>query len=209
MRTNGYGIPVIALDIDGTLGDYHRHFLEFAANWIGRAMPDPAAINPGLPLWKYMGVGKEVYRECKLAYRQGGLKRWMPVYPGAAELSSVIHSFGWEAWICTTRPYLRLDNIDPDTREWLRRNEIQYDAVLFDLNGRKYSKYRELRRQAGDRVLAVFDDLPEAVEVADEMQFKVWMRDQPYNRHLDMPRVHTCWEMIDLLKGMHKSVNTR
>lgn len=207
MRTNGHGIPVIALDIDGTLGDYHKHFLEFAGNWMGRPMPDPKAINPGLPLWVYMEVSKERYRECKLAYRQGGLKRWMPAYPGADQLTHTINCLGWEVWICTTRPYLRLDNIDPDTREWLERNRIKYDAVLFDLNGKKYSKYRELKRQAGDRVLAVFDDLPEAVAVADEMRFKVWMRDQPYNRHLDRPRVYSCWEMIEIMKEMAKSVN--
>lgn len=184
---NGRGVPVVALDIDGTLGDYHRHFLAFAENWIGQRMPDPAEINPGQPLWRFMGVDKQTYQECKLAYRQGGLKRWMPAYPFAAELTAAIRSAGAEVWICTTRPYLRLDNIDPDTREWLRRNEIVWDAVLFDQANRKYSKYRELARQAGSRVACIMDDLPEAIAAipADRLPGlqRLIVRDQPYNRH--------------------------
>lgn len=177
IRTNGHGLPIVALDIDGTLGNYHAHFLDFAEKWFGKKMPDPAEINPGLPLYKFMRVTKARYREAKLAYRQGGWKRWMPAYPGAADLTHLIQSAGAEVWICTTRPYLRLDNIDPDTREWLRRNRMRYNAVLFGDD-----KYNELRRQAGDRVVAVVDDLPEMLDAARRNGFhNYYMRAQPYN----------------------------
>lgn len=201
MRSNGEGRPVVALDIDGTLGDYHRHFLSFAENWFGREMPPPGQFNPGLRLHKFMGVRLVDYRQCKLAYRQGGLKRWMPVYEGAAELTAECKRAGAEVWICTTRPYLRLDNIDPDTREWLRRSRIRHDAVLFGED-----KYRELRRQAGKRVAAIVEDLPELWQEANRL-FPTWkgvwegtgepvnippgpsiyLRDQPYNRHINPP----------------------
>lgn len=189
MRTNGDGKPVVALDIDGTLGDYHGHFLWFAERWIGKPMPDPDDINPGLRLHAFMGVPLRTYRECKLAYRQGGLKRFMPVYDGAADLCRDIRRAGAEVWICTTRPYLRLDNIDPDTREWLRRNGIAYDAVLFG-----EEKYRELKRQAGARVTLVLEDLPELFWQAQRLfpRADVWLRAQPYNAHiLGVPRAET------------------
>jgi hypothetical protein len=188
VRTNGEGVPVAALDIDGTLGDYHRHFLEFAEKWIGIPMPDPSEINPGMRLHKFMRVTLRTYRECKLAFRQGGFKRWMPVYPGAAELAADLRRAGAEVWICTTRPYLRLDNIDPDTREWLTRAGIGYDAVLFGEN-----KYEELRRQAGQRVALVLEDLPELVDKAARLfpEADVWMRAQPYNAtHSYVCRTH-------------------
>ena len=183
-NTNGAfdnGKPIVALDIDGTLGDYHGHFLRFAEGWIGRPMPSPSDINPGLPLTKHMGVSKSTYRQCKLAYRQGGLKRSMPVYPGASELSRNLRKAGAEVWICTTRPYLRLDNIDPDTRHWLRRNKIQYDAVLWGEH-----KYRDLVKSVGiGRVVAVLDDLPEMAEQAASLGINnVYLRDQPYNGHI-------------------------
>lgn len=171
--------PVVAIDIDGTLGDYHRHFLTFAEQWYGRKMPDPADINPGLPLHKFMETSKSTYRECKLAYRQGGLKRSMPVYPNAANMVRNLRARKWcEVWICTTRPYLRLDNIDPDTRHWLRRNGIQFDGVLYGEH-----KYRDLVSIVGrQRIAAVLDDLPEMCMQSMACKLPTVLRDQPYNR---------------------------
>lgn len=195
IRTNGHGLPVVALDIDNTLGDYHAHFLNFATLWFDKEMPDPREINPGLPLHRFMGVSKARYREAKLAYRQGGWKRWMPAYPGAAELTRSIQAAGAQVWICTTRPYLRLDNIDPDTREWLRRNRIKYNAVLFGED-----KYKELRRQADDRVVAVVDDLPEMLKAANKNGFtNLYMRNQPYNLNAGVKV--TTFDHLDQLLG--------
>jgi hypothetical protein len=181
--------PVVGLDIDGVLGDYHGHFLAFAALWFGRPMPHPQEINPGLPLSQFMGVPHEEYRECKLSYRQGGLKRWMPVYPFAAELTYGIRATGTQLWLCTTRPYLRHDNIDPDTREWLRRNDIEYDAILWEgINeGTESTKYADLVEQVGlDRIVSVTDDLPEQTADAERLGIgdagSIYLRDQPYNR---------------------------
>lgn len=184
---NGAGRPIVALDIDGTLGDYHGHFLRFAGDYLDMPMPDPDKINNGNPLWNHMGISRTTYREVKLAYRQGGMKRTMPVYPWAARLTHEVASAGAEVWICTTRPYLRLDNIDPDTREWLRRNDIHYDGVIFDTLAGKYSKYDELARQCGDRVVAIMDDLPEAIQAIPQSDMPslgaILLKDQPYNRY--------------------------
>lgn len=185
------GKPIVLVDIDGTLGDYHGHWLRFASEWIGRPMPDPQDINPGLPLHKFMGVSKSTYRQCKLAYRQGGMKRSMPIYDGARELSVAIRKAGAELWICTTRPYLRLDNIDPDTRHWLRRHKIQYDAVLWGEH-----KYRTAARTAGrHRIAAVLEDLPLLIEQAQSLGLNAYIRDQPYNR---IPIPGECVRVEDL-----------
>lgn len=203
---NGHGKPVVALDLDGTLGNYHKWFLEFAEMYFGRPMPDPAKINPGMPLHKFMRVRRGEYRECKLAYRQGGLKRGMPAYDGASALTTAVRCAGAEVWICTTRPYLRLDNIDPDTREWMHRNRIEYDGLLFD--GLERPKYEELAEQVDpDRVVAVIDDLPEQIISAHNAGFRrIYLRDQPYNRTqlqvVQMPphrRVENLFELQRLL----------
>jgi 5' nucleotidase, deoxy (Pyrimidine), cytosolic type C protein (NT5C) len=178
--------PVVGLDIDGVLGDYHGHFLWYAEKWFDRPMPHPDEINPGLRLSDFMRVPHHEYQECKLAYRQGGLKRFMPCYPYASELTQNIQGAGAEVWICTTRPYLRLDNIDPDTREWLRRNDIRYDAVIWEglKEGTESTKYSDLVAQIGlMRIVAVCDDLPEQVKDAVRLGIRpVYLRDQPYNR---------------------------
>lgn len=192
MRGNGYGKPVVSLDIDGTLGDYHRNWFNFAQAYWDRLFPNPLINNPGKPLHEFMGVPLHEYRDAKLAYRQGGWKRWMPVYPGADELTRIIREeLGAEVWLCTTRPYLRLDNVDPDTREWLRRSGIQYDAILFDPLA-EGTKYDELLRQAGGRIASVVDDLPEMIQAAEYLRIPELtvpiLRDQPYNRHVTFAR---------------------
>lgn len=187
--------PVVALDIDGTLGDYHSWFLRFAQEWYGRRMPDPAEINPGLPLHKFMRTSKATYRQCKLAYRQGGLERSMPAYADASSLTIQLRRMGAEVWLCTTRPYLKHDTQSPNTVHWLRRNGIQWDHMISGPN-----KYYDLVRQVGrDRVAAVLDDLPEMyIQAAKALGYDwphkmqqgwppILLRDQPYNRHLHSP----------------------
>jgi hypothetical protein len=185
---SGASRPVVALDIDGTLGDYHAHFLWFAERWLGKPMPSATDINPGLRLSEFMNIPHGVYKECKLAYRQGGLKRFMPAYPLAAELTRNIREAGVQVWICTSRPYLRLDNIDPDTREWLRRNGIEYDAVVFEGVAGE-TKYHDLVSQIPvRRIIAAVDDLPDMIRDAYRNGIeRVYLRDQPYNRYQGVP----------------------
>jgi hypothetical protein len=160
--------PVVALDIDGTLGDYHGHFTRFACDYLQE--PYPFAIYDGSEphrVWamRMFNIDVRTFRDIKLAYRQGAQKRSMPVYPGAAELVEGLHHAGAEVWLTTTRPYLRLDNIDPDTRFWLARNDIEmYDGLLYHED-----KYDWLVENIDPRrVVAILDDLPEQYDAAQD-----------------------------------------
>lgn len=161
--------PVVALDIDGTLGDYHSHFIRFAAQYVGRSLPRAWDYTGeyGFREWfnDACGVGTEEYRAIKLAYRQGGMKRSMPLFPGADTLAWAVRTIGAELWMTTTRPYLSLDNIVPDTVEWLNRHRIQYDGMLFDEE--KYKKLAE--RVDSERVVFILDDLIEMCEAANDL----------------------------------------
>jgi hypothetical protein len=164
------------LDIDGTVGEYHEHFAEYAENYLQR--PVIRHWDGSAPYWKCFGVSKATYRQMKLGYRQGHLKRSMPMRPGAAELTWAARQAGAEVWVCTTRPWLRLDNIDPDTRFWLRNNRIKYDGVLF---GPK--KYHDLGKLVGiGRVVGVLDDEPEQCAAADRVGMPAYLMDRPYNQ---------------------------
>src|SRR4051812_4114759 len=100
--------PVVAIDIDGTLADYHWHFTEFAEKYLGRKLSFD--YDGATEFSEYLGIDKATYREIKLAYRQGGLKRWMPPFKGASTFVRLVKEMGNEVWLTTTRPYLRLDN---------------------------------------------------------------------------------------------------
>jgi hypothetical protein len=166
--------PIVAIDVDGTLGDYHGHFLRFASNWLHN---DDDAIKLQLEMSLSMYDGTETfssycmdimdidlatYRLIKLAYRQGGMKRTMPINKWATAVTHFVRACGAELWITTTRPYLSLDNIVPDTVEWLSRHGIVYDHMLFDED-----KFAVLaNRVDSERVVAVLDDLPEMYDAA-------------------------------------------
>jgi phosphoglycolate phosphatase-like HAD superfamily hydrolase len=174
--------PIIAIDIDGTLGDHFEWVARFAEMWTGheikydppKGWPDDAT---KFQFNRALGLSKHTYRKVKLAYRQGGMKRSMPCFEGASELTRGLRRAGAEVWITTSRPYLRLDNIDPDTRHWLARNRIQYDSMLYGDR-----KYLDLVRQVekGD-VVAVLDDLPEMCMQAMRAGLHPVMIRRPHN----------------------------
>jgi hypothetical protein len=153
--------PVVALDIDGTLGDYHGHFLRFVNAYLGLdgfvAVRYDGSVNFGDWVCDTFGVSRRTYRDIKLAYRQGAQKRSMPVFAGAWEVAYWSKLNGAEVWLTTSRPYLRLDNVDPDTRFWLDQHHIQYDHMLYDEH--KYQVLAGLVEP--ERVCAVLDDLTE------------------------------------------------
>lgn len=165
----------MAIDIDGTLGNYHDHFILFAQEYLGVQLQ-----------WSYSGVGefsdsleltKKTYQEIKLAYRQGGMKRTMPPFPDAARFVNHLRDSGIEIWITTTRPYLRLDNIDPDTRHWLERHHIKYDGLLF--NEDKYEVLVEIVDP--NRVLMVVDDQPGKLDSAVTLGLPTLLRHTRWN----------------------------
>jgi hypothetical protein len=155
--------PVFGLDIDGTLLDYHTHFLRFAAGYFAHDQDDPGYLSydARMPLHKHLRVSKTAYRQCKLAYRRGELKRSLPMlpepYPNASELTRTLRRWGCEVWLCTTRPYLSHDEVDAATRHNLRRNGVLYNGIIWGQH-----KYRELVHTVGKkRIVGVLDDLPE------------------------------------------------
>lgn len=175
--------PVVAFDIDGTLADYHGYFLRFAAHWLGinQAAPDGMGAlltyDGSCSLAEWLDVDIQTYRQIKLAYRQGGMKRSMPAFPNASQVVNFFVESGIEVWITTTRPYLRLDNVDPDTRHWLERNCMMYSGLIYDEN-----KYERLIEIVGhERICGVVEDLPEKFDIAWELGLRPVQHGTPYN----------------------------
>lgn len=149
--------PIVALDIDGTLADYYQHFHWFAELYTQRKLPLEFHRQYRGEFSEALSLDKDLYRDIKLAYRQGGMKRSIPEKLGAGGLVRSLRAAGVAVWICTTRPWNRLDNIDPDTTFWINRNLGRVDGVIYGED-----KYQDLLDIVGSRpVLGVVDDLPE------------------------------------------------
>jgi hypothetical protein len=180
--------PVIGLDIDGTLGNYHKHFVWFLENiyWPGQRFPLHWEHATEGEFSEALCVSKPEYRAAKLAYRMGGLKRCMPIFANDADkdMYAVKHeiqylrSQGIQVWICTTRPWLSLTTVDPDTQYWLENNVGQVDGLIYGED-----KYADLVDIVGkDRILGVIDDLPENIERGNQLGLHTAIRRGSHNQ---------------------------
>lgn len=183
--------PVVGIDIDGTLGDYHNHFVWFInhiywpsngtgyfPHWGATAIPGEFSDALHLP--------KNMYRDAKLAYRLGGLKRCLPLFDvdvekqGPSAISQEIQylrSQGIQVWICTQRPWLALTTVDNDTQYWIEKNVGEIDGLIYGQD-----KYADLIDIVGkDRILGVIDDLPECIERAQELGLQTAIRRGDHN----------------------------
>lgn len=167
--------PVVAIDIDGTLGDYHGHFLRYACQYLGLELDKLLELSlrmydGGEPFREYcareFNISDQQYRDIKLAYRQGAMKRSMPIMNGSAELCGRIRKRA-ELWLTTTRPYLSLDGVIKDTQFWLELHNIRCDGLLFDDD--KYMTMSE--RIDTERVVAVVDDIDEMYDSASQVMY--------------------------------------
>lgn len=201
----GPSAPLVALDLDGTLGDYHRHFERFAQMWTGREIVwDPEIVGP---FYKQLGMSKAVYRQCKLAYRMGGMKRSIPVFDGAADMVRAIRGAGVGVAACTTRPYLAMSTIDLDTQHWLRRNGIKVDHILYGEH-----KYRDLVKSVGrSRVVCALDDDLSQLSVAQNIGVTPILRRNEANKGYEqelgrwfVSDLHQAQEVILHLIEQHK-----
>lgn len=194
--------PVVAVDIDGTLGDYHSHFQLFAEQWLGWTQElDAGSYNGAQPYREWFcaayGVDATMFRTIKLAYRQGGLKRTMPTYPEAEGMMRSLAKV-CEVWVTTTRPWERYDRVDPDTVEWLRRNRIPYDGLLFD----EHKMHELYRRVDANRLVAVVDDEPGVlydVVRGTPILLRTWHNVQAEWDGAQAASLPGCWAIIDRL----------
>jgi hypothetical protein len=168
--------PVVAIDLDGTLGKYHEHFIWFASLYTQREIL--ADWSNTREFSEALGMDKREYRDIKLAFRQGGMKRCLPPFEQVRECVQAIRSdIRAQVWIATTRPWMRLDNIDPDTQFWLDRNVGRVDGVIYGDD-----KYADLIDIVGrDRILGIIDDLPENVERAKDLGLNASIREGSHN----------------------------
>jgi len=173
-------LPILAVDIDGTLAQYHEPLTEFAVRYYGVAWPKERWWDGHGDFEDYLGITQAEYRQMKLAYRQGGFKRFAPQYPLADHFMMMMRGLKAEIWITTTRPWSRLDNIDPDTKFWLENHRIKYDHLMYDED--KYKILAQLVEP--ERVVMVLDDLSPMVMQAEDSFPDAWtpIMARPHNK---------------------------
>jgi phosphoglycolate phosphatase-like HAD superfamily hydrolase len=173
--------PVVAVDIDGVLNDYPRSFLR----WVEKR-PGMLGVRPGLRTsgWATLrelrdDVGPRKFLELKDSYRESGAKRDQGVRPGAKELLDGLRSNGLPVVLLSKRPYWRFYRIYADTLEWLERNGLFADAVLFHPE-----KHRQIL-ESFPKLLAMIEDDPRVAEEVRAAGYDVVLVRSELNEGID------------------------
>ena len=183
---------IAGIDIDGVLADYPASFFQFVES-IGREVPKDIVHTADLTL------DPKEYAYLKHLYREGGYKRSIPVVKGAKRFLDIIKKRGYAIVLLTSRPYKQYKRMFADTMEWLDKNKLYYDAIIFD-----EEKNIRLYREFGDRVkFFVEDELGKANEVA-EIGIKTFLINRAYNIGKEtngVIRVNGFQEMLNKIGG--------
>ena len=119
------------------------------------------------------------------------MKRCLPAFDGVGSMVTAIRHQDVQVWICTTRPWNRLDNIDPDTTFWIERNIGRVDGVIYG-----EEKYEDLIDIVGEgRIVGVVDDLPENVLRAQDLGLRAILAHGEHNRRSPLSRVPGIYDM--------------
>ena len=179
---------ICAIDIDGVLAKYPESFLKFAKKEFGVS-------------WNINNVPDCFQRPSKLhnkikdAYRQSGEKRNLEVIDGAKEMLKHFKKLGYTIILLTARPYKKYKRIFADTLEWLDKNDLIYDAIIWDEN-----KNERVIKEFPKMKFMVEDSESNAVKIA-ELGYKVFVVDTPYpqkrHQHKNIIRVKNLEEIQD------------
>ncbi|UAJ16147.1 phosphatase [Microbacterium phage TinyMiny] len=201
--------PVVGLDVDGTLADYYEHMRWFAELYLQRPVTIDWTFANTAEFSDALQLDKKTYRDIKLAYRQGGMKRSIPVMDDRGTMVKAIRAAGIQVWITTTRPWQRLDNIDPDTQFWLNRNVGRVDGVIYG-----EEKYMDLLDIVGsDRILGIVDDLPENIVSAMSLGLRAALAVGDHNAAFrsvrKVPEVRSAADLGSIVFGWHQEYINR
>ena len=186
---------IVGVDIDGVLNNYPRDFL----SWVAAKEDFPGESTGELR----EHVGARRYQELKDAYRASGAKREQGVREGAKELLDGTRSAGGTVIALSKRPYWRFSRIYADTLEWLDRNGLRADAVLFHAE-----KHRKILDDFPNLVAMVEDDPAVARELVAN-GVAVVLVDGELNRGVEVEGARRVTSLAEALAAVRELLEVR
>lgn len=139
----------VIADIDGCLTDYPSVFLSWIAECKGISVHSLEGLKAAM--------SRDDYENLKHSYRMSGVKRSLPVSPGAREAFEQIKQNGVKVWIVTRRP--NWEPVLSDTEYWLNANNLLHDKLFFVNDKRAF-----IEQHLDWGIRAVIDDDYEVAE---------------------------------------------
>lgn len=120
-----------------------------------------------------------------------------PLYPGALELLKQLQSDGHEIYYITSRP----PEYTEDTFTWMVEQGFPIVRERFFCGMKDSEKVDIIKNLQLDYY---FDDKPAVLNTLTSGSVKVIVKDQSYNRHLNLPRVEKWNQLGDLINSEMK-----
>ena len=127
---NNKDAKIVFVDIDGVLASWPKTYINFVNKKFNTNYNTLKNIENNLDK-------RELYTT-KQEYRLSGIKSNMDVLEGAHLFLEKLKQFGYYIILLTARPYKKIFRIYSDTLEWLKKNNLYFDAILWDEEKEKY-----------------------------------------------------------------------
>lgn len=178
------------LDLDGVLNNYPKCWL----NFLWENYPDRKFIREyinDLNKIKHQ-IPYQVYKDLKWEYRESGYKENIPADTNAEMLCAKLNSMGFHICIITSRPIKEHPSLFKQTVNWLNKNHIYYDDLIFDED-----KHISVLKRYPHLNFGVEDHRYYANLVAS-WGYKMYLIDNKYNRGEIHPNVRRLCNLDDL-----------
>ncbi|MCP2035741.1 putative HAD superfamily protein [Planomicrobium sp. HSC-17F08] len=116
-----------------------------------------------------------------------------PTYPGAVELLQQLDREGHEIFYITARPAKHGEN----TKIWLKQQGFPVHDDRFYCGMKDAEKVHIIEELQLDYY---FDDKPAVVDTLSHGSLKVMVKDQSYNRHVELPRIKQWADLQELIQ---------
>ncbi|MFX3675126.1 MAG: hypothetical protein ACE3JQ_11880 [Paenisporosarcina sp.] len=116
-----------------------------------------------------------------------------PAYPDAVERLTELSKQGHEIYYITARPKVHGER----TKQWMIEQGFPVREDRFFCGMEDEDKVNIIRRLELDYY---FDDKPDVLNTLTNDNLKVYVKNQPYNQHLTIPRITDWSEMKELIE---------
>lgn len=167
---------IIGLDLDGCIADYPRSYYNFIYKKTKKRIKDNGSYDVYKNVEKVFG--EEKAKKLKREYRESGQKRFIKTINEPDKVTDKLKRKGYKIIILSARPYKEYPRIFADTLEWLKKNKIKYDAILFDEH-----KEEKIINKFPNLNFMIEDNPNIALKIANK-GYKVYLVNHKYNEHV-------------------------
>jgi uncharacterized protein len=181
-------------DIDDTLINLREHAFNIYNQRLNQNVPIEVFHNlKRVEIHEPFGLTEEEGKEMWRSSLEEIYYTSCPAFPSAVETLQELEKKGHEIYYITARPKKHGER----TKEWLKENGFPVNDDRFFYGMQDHEKVEIIKKLKLDYY---FDDKPEVLNTLLNESIKIFLRDQSYNRHLNLPRIVNWSDLEETIK---------